>query len=189
MDEGGQHAHSASPGGGADEGKQKCMRRGREPNSISKSRQAGVRAACQTNFKETRSGVARLFDFVFTWDSRIKASMNSNENPESFGRWSDPPRRPMARPFPHTNEWSPGGFKPRLEEDTLKQGLVQIERKTFVFTLKENMRGRLLRITEDIGGRRNSIIIPSTGLKEFKELLEEMIKAADELPPEKKTLD
>lgn len=51
------------------------------------------------------------------------------------------------------------------------------------------MRGRLLRITEDIGGRRNSIIIPSTGLKEFKELLEEMIKAADELPPEKKTLD
>jgi len=36
--------------------------------------------------------------------------------------------------------------------------------------------------TEDIGGRRNSIIIPSTGLSEFKKLLEEMIKASDELP-------
>jgi hypothetical protein len=68
-------------------------------------------------------------------------------------------------------------------EDTLKSGVVQIERKTFVFTLRENPRGRLLRITEDIGGRRNAIIIPSTGLVEFKKLLEEMIKASDELPP------
>ena len=60
--------------------------------------------------------------------------------------------------------------------------MVQIERKTFVLTLKENMRGRLLRITEDLNGRRNSIIIPSTGLREFKLLLEQMIKAADEPP-------
>jgi len=42
--------------------------------------------------------------------------------------------------------------------------------------LKENPRGRLLRITEDIAGRYNSIIIPATGLREFKKLLEEMIK-------------
>jgi len=67
--------------------------------------------------------------------------------------------------------------------------MVQIERKTFVLTLKENVRGRLLRITEDLAGRRNSIIVPSTGLKEFKKLLEEMIKVADELPPGKKPLD
>jgi len=36
---------------------------------------------------------------------------------------------------------------------------IQIERKTFVFTLKENPRGRFLRITEDVGGRRDNIII------------------------------
>jgi hypothetical protein len=73
--------------------------------------------------------------------------------------------------------------RPHVVEDTLKSGVVQIERKTFVFTLKENPRGRLLRISEDVGGRRNSIIIPSTGLADFKKLLEEMIKASNEMPP------
>ena len=38
------------------------------------------------------------------------------------------------------------------------------------------MRGRLLRITEDCGGRHNSIIIPATGLVEFQRLLDEMVK-------------
>jgi len=32
-------------------------------------------------------------------------------------------------------------------------------RKTFVLTLKENPRGKILRITEDVGGRRDTIII------------------------------
>jgi len=49
--------------------------------------------------------------------------------------------------------------------------------------LKENPRGRFLRITEDVGGRRDIIIIPSTGLEEFQKLLEEMVKASNEIPP------
>ena len=65
----------------------------------------------------------------------------------------------------------------------MKSEKVQIERKVFVFTLKENPRGRFLRITEDVGGRRDTIIIPSTGLEDFKKLLEEMVKASGELPP------
>jgi hypothetical protein len=60
---------------------------------------------------------------------------------------------------------------------------LQIERKTFVFTLKENPRGRFLRITEDVGGRRDTIIIPAPGLEEFKKVIDEMVKAADEMPP------
>jgi hypothetical protein len=83
-------------------------------------------------------------------------------------------------PFSHHPNFSP---KPPVNEDTLKSGQVQIERKTFVFTLKENLRGRLLRITEDTGGHHDTIIIPSTGLDEFKKLLDEMIKASNELPP------
>jgi hypothetical protein len=79
--------------------------------------------------------------------------------------------------------------KSHINEDKLKSGLVLIERKTFVFTLKENIRGRLLRITEDLDGRRNSIIVPSTGLKEFKKLLEEMIKASEELPSRKNPVE
>jgi hypothetical protein len=53
---------------------------------------------------------------------------------------------------------TPGNFgqpKPAVAEDTLKSVEVQIERKSFIFTLKENPRGRFLRITEDVGGRRD----------------------------------
>jgi hypothetical protein len=91
--------------------------------------------------------------------------MISNERPSPFSR------------HPH---FSP---KPSVNEDTLKSDQVQIERKTFVFTLKENPRGRFLRISEDAGGRRDTIIIPSTGLEEFRKLLDEMVKAANEIPP------
>ena len=65
----------------------------------------------------------------------------------------------------------------------MKSEKVQIERKTFIFTLKENPRGRFLRITEDVGGRRDTIIVPATGLEDFKKLLNEMVKASDEIPP------
>ena len=59
----------------------------------------------------------------------------------------------------------------------LHSGAVQIERKHFQFALKENPRGRFLRIIEDTGGRFNSIVIPATGLAEFQKLLAEMIQA------------
>jgi hypothetical protein len=72
--------------------------------------------------------------------------------------------------------------KPPVNEDTLKSGLVEIERKTFAFSLRENSRGRLLRITEETRGKRNSIIIPATGLAEFKSLLEEMVRASQDIP-------
>lgn len=90
--------------------------------------------------------------------------MISNERPSPYGR------RPYGPP------------KPPVNEDTLKSDKVQIERKTFVLTLKENPRGRFLRITEDVGGRRDTIIIPATGLEEFKKLLDEMVKASSEMP-------
>jgi hypothetical protein len=70
-----------------------------------------------------------------------------------------------------------------VNEDTLRTEKIQIERKTFVLTLKENPRGRFLRITEDVGGRRDAIIIPAPGLADFLKVLDEMVRAADELPP------
>jgi len=86
------------------------------------------------------------------------------------------------RPSPYGNRTF-GVPKPHVNEDTLKADKVQIERKTFVFTLKENPRGRFLRITEDVGGRRDTIIIPAPGLEDFKKLLDEMVKASNEIPP------
>ena len=59
---------------------------------------------------------------------------------------------------------------------------MQIERKLFVGALKENPRGRFLRITETASGRNNSIVIPVGGLRDFQQLLEGMVKAAEELP-------
>ena len=69
--------------------------------------------------------------------------------------------------------------KPGLQEDTLKSENLQIERKTFVFALKENPRGRFVRITEDVGGRRDTIIVPASGLREFQRAFDEMVKAAE----------
>lgn len=90
--------------------------------------------------------------------------MISNERPSPYGQ------RPYNTP------------KPPVNEDTLKSEKIQIERKTFVFTLKENPRGRFLRITEDVGGRRDTIIIPATGLEEFRNLMDAMVKASNEIP-------
>ena len=54
---------------------------------------------------------------------------------------------------------------------------VQVERKLFSFDLKENPRGRFLRVTEDVGGRRDTIIIPATGLEKVREILGHAIAA------------
>ncbi len=91
--------------------------------------------------------------------------MISNERPSPIGgsRHHGPPKAPP-------------------NEETLKSDKIQIERKTFLFALKENPRGRFLRITEDVGGRRDTIIIPAPGLEEFKRLLDEMVKAAGAPP-------
>ena len=87
------------------------------------------------------------------------------------------------RPSPYGNR-SYGGFshKPPVQEDTLRTEKIQIERKTFILALKENPRGRFLRITEDVGGRRDTIIIPAPGLEDFKKILDEMVKASAEIP-------
>ena len=65
-------------------------------------------------------------------------------------------------------------------ENILFSDKVQIERKQFFFDLKENPRGRFLRITEDVGGRRDTIIIPATGLEQFRDLIDAAIQAGQE---------
>jgi hypothetical protein len=55
---------------------------------------------------------------------------------------------------------------------------LQVERKHFFIEYRENERGRFLRITEEAHGRRNTVIIPSTGLEEFERMLDEVLSAA-----------
>jgi len=88
------------------------------------------------------------------------------------------------RPASGYSQYRNAGPRPSSNEDTLKTETIQIERKTFVFSLKENPRGKFLRITEDVSGRRDTIIIPAPGLVEFKKIVDEMVKVSSESPEE-----
>jgi hypothetical protein len=59
---------------------------------------------------------------------------------------------------------------------------LQIERKHFYVELRENERGRFLRITEEAHGRRNSIIVPSTGVEEFTATIADVLMNGDGAP-------
>ena len=59
---------------------------------------------------------------------------------------------------------------------------LQIERKHFYVELRENDRGRFLRITEEAHGRRNSIIVPSTGVDDFTATIAEVLTNGETAP-------
>ena len=56
-----------------------------------------------------------------------------------------------------------------VTETTLKTASIQVERKRFNLVLKENALGRYVRITE-VGPRKNSIIIPTSGVEVLVEM-------------------
>jgi hypothetical protein len=97
--------------------------------------------------------------------------MISNERPSPYGR------PPYSQPY--------GQPRPRPIEKTLRSVEIPIERKLFILILKENSRGRFLRIVEDPGGDRPqvSIIVPAAGLKDFQKILVDMVKAENAIPP------
>lgn len=68
-------------------------------------------------------------------------------------------------------------------EDALKSEKISVERKQFFFDLKENDRGRFLKITEDVGGRRDTIIIPAPGLADFAKALNTIVDFAGDAQP------
>ncbi|MEP6956928.1 MAG: DNA-binding protein [Chthoniobacterales bacterium] len=63
-------------------------------------------------------------------------------------------------------------------ENVIEARHLQIERKNFHFEVRENERGTFLRITEEAHGRRNTIIVPSTGLSEFTALINDALAAS-----------
>jgi hypothetical protein len=60
-------------------------------------------------------------------------------------------------------------------DNVIESKQLQIERKLFQVELRENDRGRFLRITEEAHGRRNTIIVPSTGVKEFTAVISQVL--------------
>ncbi len=59
---------------------------------------------------------------------------------------------------------------------------LQIERKHFYVEFRENDRGKFLRITEEAHGRRNTIIVPSTGVDDFTAAIDEVLDGVEILP-------
>ncbi len=58
------------------------------------------------------------------------------------------------------------------------------DRKIFFLDLKENARGRFVKITEDVRGRRDTIMLPCEVLDDFIAALQAIADADDENPEE-----
>jgi hypothetical protein len=55
----------------------------------------------------------------------------------------------------------------RIDTELLGSEKVVSEGKVFFLDLKENHRGRFLKITEDVGWRRNTIMLPASAFRDF----------------------
>ncbi|MBV9998595.1 MAG: PUR family DNA/RNA-binding protein [Verrucomicrobia bacterium] len=66
-------------------------------------------------------------------------------------------------------------------DDALVSEKIQVDRKVFFLDLKENQRGRFLKITEDVSGRRDTIMLPASGLQSFVEALHRIVEFEQQL--------
>ena len=70
---------------------------------------------------------------------------------------------------------------PHGTDDPLASEKIQVERKIFFLDLKENQRGRFLKITEDVSGRRDTIMLPASAFQEFAEALTRILEIEQRL--------
>jgi len=63
----------------------------------------------------------------------------------------------------------------RPVHEPLASEKITVDRKVFFLDLKENNRGRFLKITEDVGGRRDTIMLPVAAFRDFADALERLI--------------
>ncbi len=54
------------------------------------------------------------------------------------------------------------------------------DRKTFYIDLKENARGMVVKITEDVGGNRDTIMVPAEILSDFIQALQDVKSTAEQ---------
>lgn len=68
--------------------------------------------------------------------------------------------------------------KKRYTDTLLHTEKIKADRKSFYIDLKENERGKVITITEDVSGNRDKIMVPYEILEEFITALENTKKAA-----------
>ena len=64
----------------------------------------------------------------------------------------------------------------RPVNEPLASEKISVDRKVFFLDLKENNRGRFLKITEDVGGRRDTIMVPVAAFRDFADALGRLIE-------------
>jgi hypothetical protein len=65
--------------------------------------------------------------------------------------------------------------------DALHSEKIVSDRKIFFLDLKENDRGRFIKITEDVRGRRDTIMLPMETALEFSEALQRILDKEAEM--------
>jgi hypothetical protein len=69
----------------------------------------------------------------------------------------------------------------RAQTDPIASETIAHEHKAFFLDLKENERGRFLKITEEGRRRRDTIMLPAPAFKDFAEALERLIEFESKL--------
>ena len=67
-----------------------------------------------------------------------------------------------------------------MNHEVLHTEKILADRKIFFLDLKENARGRVVKITEDVSGNRDTIMVPAEILGDFIEALTDIKETADQ---------
>ncbi len=67
-----------------------------------------------------------------------------------------------------------------MQSDLLHTEKILADRKVFFLDLKENARGKVVKITEDVGGNRDTIMVPAEILGDFIAALHDIQHTANE---------
>jgi hypothetical protein len=71
-------------------------------------------------------------------------------------------------------------YRQYSRDNVLASRELQVERKFFRLEVRENDRGRFLRITEENQGRRNTVILPDSGFADFAKAINEVLSGQGE---------
>lgn len=68
-----------------------------------------------------------------------------------------------------------------MDADLLHTEKILADRKTFYLDLKQNSRGKVVKITEDVGGNRDTIMVPAEILGDFIAALSDIQETAEDV--------
>ncbi len=68
-----------------------------------------------------------------------------------------------------------------MQSEPIATEKVTIDRKVFFLDLKENQRGRFLKITEDVGGRRDTVMLPAAAFQDFLDAITRLVEYESKL--------